>query len=133
MSVSDALLVHLLARHSADYLRAEEGIRTVGRALLARRVIALEPTAVLLEVIPEEFEAGARAHSAIAFDKDGALLRSFEGDSEDKEDEEITGLLETAAPERESDEWFGYANHLDSCHLDLVKAANAEGIELAAA
>lgn len=133
MSAGDALLVELLAGHRADHLRAKEGIRTVGRKLLARRVLALEPTAVLLEVIMEESEAGARADSAIALDKDGAVLRSFEGDSEDEVDEEITGLLETAVPDRGSDEWFGLVYHLDSFHLDLVAAADNGSVELAAA
>lgn len=123
--VINALTV-LLEQNSAALLEAQKMVRAVTRALLARKVLALEPAAVRLDMVPEEFEEGVRAHSAAVFDSSGKLLRSFEGDSENPLDESITGLLEAVAPEAGSDAWFRYVSFLERCSLDLVEALRPE-------
>ncbi|MCC3292485.1 hypothetical protein [Arthrobacter sp. zg-Y1110] len=118
----DTMLVQLIARHNADLMKAQENIRTITRTLLARRVLTLEPSAVRLEVVPEEFEEGVRAHSAAVFNSEGTLLRSFEGDSEDPVDESVTELLEALTPEPGTDAWFRYVQFFEPCTMDLLDA-----------
>lgn len=124
--LGDNVLVLLLERRNAELKHTQESIRAITRTLVARKVLALEPAAVRLEIVPETFEEGVRAHSCAVFDPEGVLLRSFEGDSENPVDEAITGLLDDLTPEPGTDAWFRYVTFFERCSVDLLEAMNPD-------
>ena len=107
-----------LARHTADALRAQEGIRQASLRLLMRRVVADVPGAAGVELFSEPTEYGVRVGGCSVYAADGCELKTYEGDGED--DEEIIALAECVAPEPGTELWFGYESGLETVRIPLL-------------
>lgn len=109
-----------LARYSADALRAQEGIRATTLRLLMRRVVAEYPAAAGIELDPEPTESGVRVGGLGVYAEDGCILKTYDGDDEDRNDEEIIALAECVAPETGTDQWFDYVSDLRAVRIPLL-------------
>lgn len=109
-----------LARYSADALRAQEGIRQTSLRLLMRRVIAASPGAAGIELDPEPTEYGVRVGGCSVYAADGCILKTYDGDDEDGDDEEIIALAECVTPEAGTTQWFDYVSCLKTIRIPLL-------------
>lgn len=109
-----------LARYSADALRAQEGIRETSLRLLMRRVAAASPGAAGVELDPEPTESGVRVGGCSVYAADGCILKTYDGDDEDGDDEEIIALAECVTPEAGTKEWFDYVSGLETIRIPLL-------------